>query len=44
MGIPYSEIESYSRLMDISFSPWETDTIKAMDLAYISFIHNKSKK
>ena len=35
-GIPLTEIEAWCRLYNVSLSPWEIGTIKAMDAAVVS--------
>jgi len=43
-GIPYSEIAAYAHLMNIEFSPWDVDVIRAMDLAYSQAINDRQSK
>lgn len=44
LPITYNEIKSYCDLFDVSFSPWEISSLKAMDNAYIEASYSMKQK
>ena len=43
-SIPYSEIQAWSTLMNITISPFEISVIKTLDSIFITHINKKSDK